>query len=70
MSLASSHSQLKGALTELRIKWDEATRSWDDPVSRKFEEGFLVPLDRAAKPALQAMEQMGELLARARRECE
>ena len=39
-------------------------------MSRKFEEGFLVPLDRAAKPALQAMEQMGELLARARRECE
>ena len=70
MSLASARSQLKASVTDLYMKWEEACGLWDDPASRAFEKEFLAPMEPSAKAALIAMEDMRELLAKARRECE
>jgi hypothetical protein len=70
MSLVVSQTQLKGAAKELFTRWDEAVARWDDPMRHAFEKDFLAPLDPKIRSTLAAMDRMGEMLARARRECE
>jgi hypothetical protein len=70
MSLAVGRSKLVGSLKELMVKWDRTKEHWDDPMSRTLEERVLLPLEPKIRAAATAMEKMGEVLARARRECE
>lgn len=70
MSLMASRARLLSAHKELLLRWDRTCESWDDPVSRRIEEEFLVPLQNRVRATLGAMEQMGETLTRARQECE
>ena len=70
MSLAVGRSKIVGALKELMVKWDRTKENWDDPLSRTLEERVLLPLEPKIRAAATAMEKMGEVLARARRECE
>lgn len=70
MSLAVGRSKLVGALKDLMVKWDRTKESWDDLMSRTLEERVLLPLEPKIRAAATAMEKMGEVLARARRECE
>lgn len=70
MSLAVGRAKMVGALKELMVKWDRTKETWDDPMSRTLEERVLLPLEPKIRSAATAMEKMGEVLARARRECE
>lgn len=70
MSLAVGRSKMIGALKELMVKWDRTKENWDDPMSRTLEERVLTPLEPKIRAAATAMDKMGEVLARARRECE
>jgi hypothetical protein len=70
MSLPSSRGQLKAALGQIKVVWEETQGRWNDPVSRGFERDFLLPLEPSARAAMAAMDKMAEILAKARRECE
>lgn len=70
MSLAVGRAKLVGALKELMVKWDRTKESWDDPMSQALEERVLEPLEPKIRAAATAMEKMGEVLARAKRDCE
>jgi hypothetical protein len=69
MGIHEGAGQLAKALKELRLAWSETQSSWDDPISRSFEERYLVPLDPDAKKAMEAMGAMAVLLEQARRDC-
>jgi hypothetical protein len=70
MSLAVGRSKLVGSLKDLMVKWDRTKEYWDDPMSKALEERVLAPLEPKIRAAATAMEKMGEVLARARRDCE
>ena len=69
MSLGSARNQLKSSVTTLMLHWDEVRAHWDDPVSRAFERDHLLQLEPAARAAVAAMEKMGDLMAKAQRDC-
>jgi hypothetical protein len=68
--MPTARNQLKASLSQIFQVWNETRERWDDPASRGFEKDFLLTLEPPAKAALTAMEEMGELLSKARRECE
>jgi hypothetical protein len=70
MSLTTGRAKLIGSLKDLMVKWEKARESWSDPVSEDMEKTVLAPLEPKVRAAATAMEKMGEILARARRECE
>jgi hypothetical protein len=70
MGVYESRGQLSKGIKELNNRWLDTKGSWDDAVSRKFEERYLLPLEADLKSAAAAMDQMGILLSQIRRECE
>lgn len=69
MSMTSARSNLLGAMKELTVRWDRIKEQWDDPVSRDIEKDFIEPLEPRIRSTASAMNQMGETLMTAIREC-
>lgn len=69
MSLNSARGRLLGSLKELHGRWERVSQVWDDPVRADFEKHYIHPLDAKSRTAVAAMEQMEELLAKAKRDC-
>ena len=67
--MSAQSGRLTHALKTLWEKWDIATETWDDPVSRDFEKHHLIPLDQTAKHAIIGMEKLSEVLAKLRAQC-
>jgi hypothetical protein len=70
MSVVGGRMRMDLALKDLRTRWNRVVESWDDPVSRSFEENYIVTLENAARLAGAALDKMREAVARAKRECE
>ena len=70
MSVRASRTRLLGMMKDLQLLWDQTKHQWNDPVSKEVEKQYLVPLERNLKNAVNAMENMSLMLAKARRECE
>jgi len=70
MNLSGPRNNIRGALKELLAEWERTTQYWDDAKSRKFAERYIDPLEAKTQAAATAMEDMNELLSRAKRECE
>lgn len=70
MSLRTAQNRLRQSTRELRHHWDAASASWDDPISRKFYESRIAPIESRVRSTVAAMEKMAELLAKARADCE
>ncbi len=69
MGLNASRTRLHANLKELLARWDRTKARWNDPRSREFEGRYLAPLEPGVRHTADAMERMGEVLARATREC-
>ncbi len=67
--MVTAKAQLTKATKNLLLKWDDANEHWDDPVSRAMEKKHTDPLRASVRSAIAAMDNMGELLARAEQEC-
>jgi len=52
------------------MQWNRTSESWNDPVSKRFENEYLVPLERAVVSSCEAMGTMNEAIQRAQRDCE
>lgn len=70
MSLSVGKAKLMGSLKDLMVRWEKTTAHWNDPMSADIQQTVLEPLEPKVRAAVTAMEKMGELLARAKRECE
>ena len=70
MGVHEGRGQLSRAIKDLLLRWSEAKGSWDDAVSKNFEESFLAPLEIDLGAAAAAMDQAGQILHQVRRDCE
>lgn len=62
--------QLRDALKNLRLKWEDSAGHWNDDVRRSFDEEYLSPLEAQVRATLQAMEQLSQMLISARQDCQ
>ena len=69
MSMQTAKAQLTKATKKLNIRWNEVLEHWDDPVSRSMESKHIDPLQKAVTSTIGAMENMAEMIARAKSEC-
>ena len=69
MSVTSAAIDLSNALKTIRLAWEETQQSWNDAVSRDFEENQWVPLDNQTRAVIQALDRLAPILARAVRDC-
>ncbi len=70
MGVYEGRGTLGKALKELLARWAETRVSWDDAVSRQFEEKYLRPLESDLKSALGALDHMATVLQQVQRDCE
>ncbi len=69
MTLASSIRNLKESHDVLVINWDRAREGWRDVMAERMRQEVIDPLDGRVRAALQALQQMDEVMASARSEC-
>ena len=70
MSVTSAKMKLASAARDLRIKWEQATQSWNDSASRAFEKNHVDSCEAQVRNSLKAMETIGEVLTAVRRDCQ
>jgi hypothetical protein len=70
VSLRTAQHRLADASRTLDQRWSELRASWRDETARAFERDTISRIDPAVRHALSAMARMGELVQRARSECE
>ena len=69
MSLSVGRTKIITSLKDLKARWEKIGLHWNDPVSRQFEKEFLDPLEGKARAAVGAMEHLGDLIYKAKRDC-
>lgn len=69
-SLGSTRSRLAALTRELNVRWHETRLSWNDAKRDEFERTHLAPLLEAVDKAGTALEQLDEIVLKARKECE
>ncbi len=62
-------NRLHSALKTLRVHWDETRETWNDAVSRDFEERHIDPVEVQVNSVLHAMENLAEVIGKLRSEC-
>lgn len=70
MSLDTGRYQLYSTWTDLDRRWDNVREGWQDPIQKKFEEDYWLPLEPMVSRTLAAIDRLSQVLAQARRECE
>ncbi len=68
--LDTSSAQLRHAIEDLQLAWQEVSESWHDGVSQNFCEQVLEPLAPACKRSLDAISRVQDLVNRMQRDCE
>jgi hypothetical protein len=68
--LDSGSAQLRNAMDDLLLAWQETNELWNDGVSQKFSETRLEPLGPALKGAVESSNRMQQLLNQMQRDCE
>ena len=67
--LHSGAAKLDLAFESLRLADVEATHYWDDNTRSEFREKYQEPMEPRLKRAVEAIQRLAEVLARAQREC-
>ena len=69
MSVNESHAKLQRASKSLFADWERTKESWRDENRRGFELQYIEPLRSELRMTQQALERIGVLLNRLRRDC-
>ncbi len=69
MSVSAAKAKLAQAIRDIRVAWDMARPLWRDQVAQDFERQVLYELERDIRTAQGAMEQLGDVLGQAKRDC-
>ena len=67
--LNSGAVKLRQAMDTLQKTVLDVTEHWDDATARKFRETYLAPLGPDFRTAVEAIERLQEVIARAEHEC-
>ena len=65
----SPAARLEDALKQLEVSWMVTREHWNDPVSQKVEDEFLVPLHGQVRSMLDAVSKMSLIMRKAEQEC-
>lgn len=65
----SPASRLEDALKQLQHSWIATREHWDDPVSVRVEEEFLIPLQAQIRCMLDAANKLSQVVRTAEHEC-
>jgi hypothetical protein len=68
--LITGISRIYDALEKLQIVWQESSESWNDSVSRRFQEEHLDPMIPDVKLAMESVSRMNSLMEEVQRDCE
>jgi hypothetical protein len=69
VSLTTASLELANALKAARLAWEQTRITWNDPVSRDFEEHHWEPLKAQVEATITALDRLSPILARALRDC-
>jgi hypothetical protein len=67
---ATGRGRIYGSLKDLRIRWEEVQRGWDDPVSKDFDENLWQPLAAHANAVIRGIDRLATVLHQMQGECE
>jgi hypothetical protein len=70
ISPATGRGRLYGTLKDLRIRWEDVQRGWDDPVSKDFDENLLQPLMAEANAVIRGIDRLTQVMHQMQNECE
>ncbi len=70
ISPATGRGKLYGTLKDLRLRWEDTERIWDDPVRRDFEENVWNPLVEQSLAAIRGIDRLDQVLRQMQHECE
>lgn len=65
----SPAARLEDALKQLEATWAATREVWNDPISQKVEDEFLVPLHGQVRSMLDAVNKMSLVMRKAEQEC-
>ena len=68
--LHTGAAQIRDAMKDLQIAWQETAEQWNDGVSRRFCEQYLEPLGPSVKLSLDALQRLMAVADQMQRECE
>ena len=68
--LTSGAAKLNKSVKTLQEAWVDVADHWDDENSRSFVENHLEPIGPQIKMALDALNRVADVVARAERECD
>jgi hypothetical protein len=66
----TSAARLKEGFEMLNIRWQMSQDVWQDQARVNFEERHLIPLEAPVGISLESIRRLGNVLARAQKECE
>lgn len=65
----SPMARLDDALKQLEKAWTDTKEEWSDPVSRKVEDEYLMPLKGQVRAMLDTVEKLSGVMAKAENAC-
>lgn len=65
----SPAARLEEALHQLELSWMATKEFWNDPVSRRVEDEFLVPIHGQVRRLVDAVGNMAGVMRKAEQEC-
>ncbi|MCA9058816.1 MAG: hypothetical protein KDA85_09960 [Planctomycetaceae bacterium] len=65
----SAAARLEDAMKQLEFAWMATREHWSDPISRKVEDEYLVPLHGQVRSMLDAITKLNGVMRTAQREC-
>ena len=67
ISLEHVVNQFKNAWQRFGLRWQETATLWNDPMRWQFEHEYWQPLDIQVRVTLEKMENLAQVIAKARR---
>ncbi len=70
MSMSGNKGRIVGLTRDISLQWAETKNYWRDAKSEEFERRFMNELSEHVSRAVVVLEQLEELLKKARSDCE
>ena len=70
ISPATGRGRIYGSMKDLRIRWEDVQRGWEDPVSKDFDENLLQPLVAETNAVIRGIDRLAQVLHQMQSECE
>lgn len=66
-NLRHQHERLRQEQRRLQLSWQDTKNVWDDTASHRFERDHIQGIDATLRAALQALEQLAQVIDQAKR---